>query len=469
MPLVAGEEALLRIFPTAAHANGERIPRVRVSFHLDGALAHIADIPGKAGPIPTEVNESSLSRSVNAPIPADVVRPGLEMVVEIDPDGTLDAGLGVARRIPEAGRLALDVRDMPAFELTLIPFLWAEDPDSSILAPIAAMAADPENHKLLEGTRTLLPVGALTVRAHEPVMTSGPGFRRLDLRAEAIRVMEGGTGHYMGMMSPKSFGYTGGGVAFVRGRSSWAALESNTIAHELGHNMSLLHAPCGGATGVDPAFPYADGTTGVWGYDHNGGVLVRPGRPDLMSYCEPEWISDYHFAQALRFRLLDEGTPAAASGKSLLLWGGVDAEGTPHIEPVFVVDAPPALPDSAGDHRITGRNEGGTELFDLAFDMPATADGDGGSGFAFVLPVRPAWEGSLASVTLSGPGGSVTLDRDSNSPMAILRNPRTGQIRGFLRNPASATQVARDAAGSGGSGLEVLHSSGIPDAAAWRR
>ena len=477
VPLVAGEEALLRVFPTASRANAERIPHVRASFHLDGALAHVADIPGKAGPIPTEVDESSLARSANALIPAEVVGPGLEMVVEIDPDGTVDAGLGVARRIPETGRLALDVRDMPLFELTLIPFLRAEDPDLSVLAPIAAMAADPENHELLQDTRSLLPVGRLTVRAHEPVMTSGPRFRRLDIWTEAVRVMEGGSGHYMGMMSPESLGYTGGGLAYLGGWSSWAAMASDVIAHELGHNMSLRHAPCGGSTGLDPAYPYSYASTGVWGYDfRDEGSLVSPNLyRDLMSYCGPEWVSDYNFDKALRFRLAARGGAAAASSasanKSLLLWGSTDSTGTPFLEPAFVVDAPPSLPPRlTGEYEITGRTAAGDELFSLRFDLPETADGDGSSSFAFVLPVRPGWEGNLASITLAGPGGSFTLDGESDHPMEILRNPRNGQVRGILRDLPAPTQAAMDAAGTvAGTGLEVLFSRGIPGAGAWRR
>ena len=63
-----------------------------------------------------------------------------------------------------------------------------------------------------------------------------------------------------------------------------------------------------------------------------------------------------------------------------------------------------------------------------------------------------------------------TLDGDSDLPMAILRNPRTGQIRGVLRDPRPAMQAAEDAVGQpGGPGLEVLFSQGIPRAEAWRR
>ena len=475
VPLVAGEEALLRTFVTASRANRESpLPPVRASFHAGGARVHVAEVPASAGPIPTEVEQGSLAASVNAVIPADVIRPGLEMVIEIDPDGTLDPGLGVARRIPETGSLPVDVRDMPVLDLTVIPFLWSADPDSAILDHTTGMATDPHGHELLSETRTLLPVGGLDVTAHEPVLTASNNMFDLHRETRAIRALEAGGGHWMGMMSGRITG--AGGVASRPGRVSSSAPATSTIAHELGHNMNLSHAPCGGPGGPDPAFPYRDGSSGAWGYDINGGRLVNPSTPDLMSYCGPEWVSDYHFTKALHFRLADEGSrsPAmvAESAASLMLWGGVDADGEPFLEPAFAVDAPPMLPDSAGDYRIIGTSAGGETLFSISFTMPVLADADGESSFVFVVPAQTAWRTTLAEITLTGPAGTTAVNSESNRPMAILRDPRTGHVRGFLRDLPPATQAAADGVGAralGASGLEVLFSRGIPGAAAWRR
>ena len=477
VPLVAGEKALLRVFVTAASPTTAVIPPVRARFYVDGTEIHIADIPARTATIPTEVYEGDLSRSSNAEIPAQIVRPGLEMVVEIDPEGTLDPGLGVAERIPETGRMAVDVREMPVLHLTVIPFLWNADPHWEVVETATAMEAGPEGHELLWHTRTLLPIRDLEVTAHAPVLTStsyddwGPLFGQ----TEAIRAIEGGSGHYMGTISrPGREGQAG--RAQHPGRVFISRLNPTTMAHELGHNLSLYHAPCR-AGGPDPSFPYPDGSIGAWGYDFRyGGALASPGRPDLMSYCGPVWISDYHFANALRFRLFDEGPPLAASltaqeAESLLLWGGMDAAGDPFLNPSFVVDAPPVLPNATGEHRITGRSDTGNELFSLTFGLPEVADGDGSSSFAFVLPVEPSWASNLASITLAGPGSSVTLDSDTDIPMSILLDPSTGQVRGILRDmpqtdAAAALALAPQA---GPDSFNVLFSRGIPDAAAWGR
>ena len=475
VPLVAGEKALLRVFPIAPQTTSEGIPLVRVRFYVDGRETYVQDIPAKSDPIPTAVDEGSLSGSANAEIAGWVIQPGLEMVIELDPDGMLDPELRVAKRIPETGRLAVDVKAMPLFDLTLIPFLLEAAPDSSVLRITQAMSDDPSNHILLGDTRTLLPVDDMEVSLHDPVVTSSSASWSILRETELIRVVEGAGGHYLGTMTGPVAGHHG--EAKRPGRSTFSVVDRGrrselVIAHELGHNMSLQH-PAGCEAGFpDFAFPHSGGTIGAWGYDFRVGQLVSPNTGDLMSYCGNGWISDYHFTNAARYRLFDEGLGAAAvsaSTRSLLLWGGVGTDSVPYLEPAFVIDAPAAFPDSAGEYRITGRTAGGGQLFSLSFTMPETADGYGSSGFAFALPVGAGWESSLATITLSGPGGSVTLDGESDIPMAILRDPRTGQVRGILRDPPLAAEVAADAIGAAVPGLEVLFSRAIPGAEAWRR
>ena len=129
----------------------------------------------------------------------------------------------------------------------------------------------------------------------------------------------------------------------------------------------------------------------------------------------------------------------------------------PHGQPLTLPAA------RIGDHRLRGLAAAGEELFALRFDMPETADGDGSSPFAFALPADPGWADALASVTLSGPGGSATLDGESDRPMAVLLDPRTGQVRAILRDQAGAQALAVTL------NADALFSRGVPDAGAWRR
>lgn len=465
--LVANEEALLRVFVTAARSNNQDIPPVRATLYANGAQADVVDIPGKPGPIPTEVHEGELASSANARIPGPLVRPGLEIVIDVDPEGTLDPALGVSKRIPATGRLAVDVRTMPLFDLTVIPFLWTESSDASILDITRDLAAESD---LLRETRTLLPVDDFDVRVHAPVSSSSNNAYDLLAETRAIRVMEGGSGHYMGTMAQPVTGARG--LAQRPGRVSFSIPVGWIMAHELGHNMSLEHP------WTNPLYPsYPGGRIGAWGYDfRDGGRLIPPDALDIMLGCC--WISDFHFTQALRFRERDVARVAAAAvadrprarSKSLLLWGGRDHDGVPFLDPTFIVDATPHLPVPGSEYTIEGVTAAGQSLFSYTFDMPDLADGEGEvASFAFAVPIQAGWV-DLASITLSGPGGSVALDETTNRPMAILRDARTGQIRGFLRDPDPATQAVGDAVeGVVGQGLEALFSRGIPGPADWWR
>ena len=470
VPLVAGEDALLRVFVVAPPAAGDTIPMVRATFFVDGEETEVVEIERGSSIIGEQVNEGSLHASANVLVPASMIQPGLEMVVEIDPEGTVAPELGVAKRIPETGRMAVNVRAMPDLEITLIPFLWSENPDSAILGITRDLSpGDP----LLREIRDLLPVAEIDLNIHEPVVTDSNSAYSLLEQTGAIRVAEGGTGYFMGTMSGSVTGALG--VAYVPGWTSFSIPDSRVMVHELGHNLSLYHARGCGAGRPDISFPQSDGTIGTWGYDFLAGTLVEPSVHDLMSYCDPSWISEFFFTNSLRHRLVwepaERSRRPAAPSLSLLVTGGVDEDGRPYLGSVFVIDAPPSLPGVAGPYRLSGATESGAELFGLAFEMPVIADAEDRGSFAFAVPAQVAWANELARITLSGPNGSVTLDADTDRPAVILRDPRTGQVRGFFTDmpPGATAAELRGGLVPVEAGLEILFTRGIPDAAAWRR
>ena len=477
VPLVAGEDALLRVFVTTDRQDEVAMPPVRATFFHGGEPVQTLEIPAQDTAVPLEIDEGSLSSSANAHVPAWVVTPGLEMVIEIAPYGAPDFSGGVGARLPESGRTAVDVKDVPPLDLTMVPFLWTEYPDRSILTRTGGLTAEDA---LFWQTRDLLPVRdfSLTVRdfvwtSADPVLDNG---QHIQGETAAVQALDGAGGHYMGVLRDER-----GGRAELSGTVSVVGLNGIVIAHELGHNMSLLHAPCGVSGGVDPFYPYEGGAIGSWGYnlwDHvsyflGRDPLVPPDTKELMSYClfRP-WISDYHFGKALRYRYSEEAaSPAMAAGpspsRSLLLWGGVDAGGVLDLAPSFVVDAPPSAPSGGGPYTLTGTGGDGRTLFSLRFEMGMFAEGDGGA-FAFVLPAAPSWRNRLARITLSGPEGSVIQDAEGDTAAALLRDALTGQVRGFLRDvPISPSGVVSARRSLPEPGLEMVISRGVPDPSAW--
>ena len=473
VPLVAGRSALLRVFVMSEQETTETIPPVRAAFFVNGAEVHAVDIPAGSSPIPTELLVGRMELSANLEIPADVIQPGLEVVVEVDPNGTVDASLGVARRIPAVGGMAVEVREVPPLHLTLVPFVSRANNNRQAVSFVANAT---EDDPMFFQTKTLLPVGEFKIIKHGTVTIDSNSIFDMLAELRRIRILEQGNGHWMGLnaVAAGAGGVAGLGSSSnpVRGKTSMSRLSAETIAHELGHNLNLRHADCGNPPRIDLTFPHPNARTGVWGYDpRDGGSLVSPDRADFMSYCDPTWVSDYYFTNALRFRLIDENElEVTGAAPTLLVSGGASADGAVHLDPAFVIETSPVVPLFGGPYQLIGRGADETDLFSVSFEMEEVMDGDGRSGFAFALPVQTGWDMELTSLVLIGPNGSVEMRVGSEPPMAFMRDPRTGEVRAILRNlPADPMSPGALDALAPEPGLEIMVSGGLPDSAAWRR
>ncbi len=265
VPLVAGRSALLRVFVMSEQETMETIPPVRATFFMDGAEVHSVDIPAGTSAIPTEVQVGELDLSANAEIPGEVIHPGLEMIVEVDPDGTVDPALGVVKRIPAEGRAAVEVQEVPPLYLTLVPFVSTADDNQGAVAFVASATPD---HELLFETRTLLPVGAFEITRHPSVTVSSNDILNMLDHMEQIRTMENGTGHWMGLTPNPADGQ---GIAYLGsdgpniGKVSVSNLSAGTIAPRT--RTQPEPAPCAvrGSGGRRPDLPLRGRTNGCVG------------------------------------------------------------------------------------------------------------------------------------------------------------------------------------------------------------
>ena len=466
VPLIAGRDALLRVFVTGDEVSYYE-PGAYADFFQDGELVHTA-VMGPPYKIPDSVNERWLYQSFNDVIPGAVVQPGVEMVVHLDPEGVVPLSPGSQSRFPATGTQALDVVALPTHRQTIVPSVVAPNRDEAIASWARGMTAE---HRDLRFGRTVLPVGEMEVTVHETYRTSADlttedGWGQFIREIALMWFAEGERGYYYGAaMLPRASVW--GGLGYVGFPVSVGANSSGIFAHELGHNLNLLHAPCGGAGGPDRLFPYKDGSTGVWGYDPASGALVDPrDYKDLMGYCNPDWVSDYSFVKAMRHRLDTEtgagvGAGAGAAGSAdgapresvLLLWGSA-GNGELLLEPAFLMDAPARLPDSGGPYRLEGIGPGGLTVF--SFDFAPTPLEFGGGHFLFAVPFDAGHDGVLERVVLAGPEGEFALGRSSTRPMAILSNRDNGQVRAILRDWSDGFALAE-------GNTAIMVSDGLPD------
>jgi len=135
-------------------------------------------------------------------------------------------------------------------------------------------------------------------------------------------------------------------VAMVLGYDEISS--GSTLAQELAHAMGREHAPCGGADGPDPEYPYARAGIGVVGWNPVTKKVVDPSRAkDFMSYCGPTWISDYTYAGLYeRLEYVSGGASASpqksTGSKSAMQTYRVRADGS--VRPGPIVDVAGAAP-----------------------------------------------------------------------------------------------------------------------------
>ncbi len=470
VPLIAGRDALLRVFLMSDRPFAFYEPEVVATFTRAGVEVHRVTMRREGGLLAEAADESDLRNSYNAVIPAEHVQPGVELVVEADPDGVVPRAAGSQVRFPASGGMTLHVIDVPPMEVTIVPVLEAVSPDSSIFEWTDNIGDDSPEVGLL---RYSFPFSEFTARSREAYitsldLTSDDGQWGLVLEMEALRAIDNGTGYYYAAAASVN--------GNVRGRArlaAWASIGKawdTEFAHEVGHNLSLRHAPCGGALGTDPDFPHSNGGLGAWGYDfRDGSVVSAERRRDIMGYCyERGWLSDYFFEKVIEYRERVEGDRAQAliaaerpRSETLVLWGGV-VDGQLRLEPAFRVIAAPRLAEEAGPYRIDGVGSGGNPVFSLQFNPGEDQFGD--KYFFFTIPIEDHWAGSLDRITLTGPEGVVTVRLDDDRTVSVVTEPGTGRVRAILRDWDGDLPAALAETGS----FDVSMSRELQDTV-WRR
>jgi hypothetical protein len=433
VPLITDRPGLLRVFLRANQANTVA-PDVRVRFYRSGVLAATDTIHAPSVAVPETVTEGVLNSSWNLPIAANLLEPGMQLLIDVDPSSSLALATRSNLGYPASGApQLLDIRNSAPYDVTFVPVFNAAD---STMGDVTAT----DYTDLMQGVMRLHPMWAYTAQVHAPVTFSGGvldaddangAWEQVLQEIETLRLVEGTSRYYYGVVHVN---YASGraGQAYdipahtaigydARSRNTLVGA-SETFAHELGHDMGLFHAPGCGAVGPDPAYPYAGAAVGVYGYNVLNNRLSSLTNFDLMGYCSPFWISDYSYARMIE---LSAGPPPAgltaahpvsiaarivppAAPQSSYVIAGVFRNGRATIDPVLMVDTRPALPTAGGSYQLLGRDATGATLFQFAFAPAVSPDAPPGgpAHFAFAVPALGA---SLATMQLTGPGIDTTI------------------------------------------------------------
>lgn len=273
--LVANREALVRVHVLADTAQTAPAGTLTLNLGEQSLLLNLT----KPSTLPTLLQLTSLTRSYSAIIPAAWVQPGLSLQLQL--------ANGLSR--------------------TLVPVVGSGTVLYLTLVPITSAGSSPQmptSTAVERNLKTIWPLAQVVVRSHEPVDLSFPSADEGLAQLADIQAREGDTSYVFGVISPAAPNFNVGGLAYVGGKVGIGLDATHdpsglTMAHEIGHMFGLFHVNCGSPSGVQNDYPYPTSNIGSVGINYSLNRLILPtSASDVMSYCQPQHVSDFSYQRA---------------------------------------------------------------------------------------------------------------------------------------------------------------------------
>ena len=351
LPLILGRQAVLAL--DIGH-HGQQAPEIAVSAGPQGdddakellpSITHTS-AGSRARPEP-RLRETSYLFELKGSLMQDAH----EVLVSLDPDNVIDED----DESDNLTRIPLHGEALPRFEISFVPIRTSEGAPEDIVA-----------EDYMQNVYDFLPIADdYQAQVASPHDFQGSRWRLRDVALELLHrwnneAPEGqfwhGIFNYPHDGTSCGYGFYGIGVGVSAALDPSNGCGGNTIqAHEIGHNFNLRHvaAGCGEGSSVDHDYPYPLGGMGPhkgWFFSEETFIGPDDGYYDFMSYCEPVFVSDYHFRKSIEFRLQSASEPSANAAspprliklrspdtsrasstpayKSIAITGAIDAYGT---------------------------------------------------------------------------------------------------------------------------------------------
>jgi len=320
-PVVQGRQALMRVFvsPGGGFSSRTIVGRLSATGEKDQTLSK--SVSGTS-------SQSNLGSTFNFTIPAAQMTGSMKFSVELEEASGSTKGTANGARYPGSGTANMSAQSAHGpFKVVVVPAVMNGHAPNTNQAHMTAL-----KNALME----MYPATGITMTLHGAVnypygsvSANGSGWSQALQWAMGLRNQLGVDSRTFiySMLAPASSmqSFCGGGcvaglgsvppASDVSGRASvglgyfpdgsggpskYSGGAPMTMAHELGHALGRNHANCsqgGSISGVDPNYPYQNGSIGVWGYDLIGKQLENPSQyKDFMGYCSPGWVSDYTYS-----------------------------------------------------------------------------------------------------------------------------------------------------------------------------
>ena len=305
--LVQQREALVRVFVTPAPGFQSRQLSARVTLQDPGEkprrFEQVIDVAGAS----TDPDGKS---TFNIELPKDAFQASTQYSVELRETSRCSELIGtpVGARFPEQGMAPVGARATGPVKVMLVPVRYDAD-GSGRLPDTSPGQLDQMSRRLY----AMYPTTDVMLSVHDMVQTDRTDLGDMLDQLRELRDSEAPPSDvaYYGMVRQADtfsaycqgacttglagFGSQNGTATAGMG-IGFADAAASTFVHELGHIYRRPHSPCGGAGSPDENYPYPVAGLGSWGYDLQTRELFDPAtHADFMSYCSPDWISDYNY------------------------------------------------------------------------------------------------------------------------------------------------------------------------------
>jgi len=364
--LVPGKETWVRAYVVSQAAEATPAPTVRVTGYQGTTILGTVELTGPAtlpstGGTVTDAERYNEAKTFNAELPPSWVASGLSLRIEVDAEQLV--GPTITQDVePNVGAdTRLEIVLVPVVAGIYVPTVPSE---AAVLDEITRRFPIPRE-RITVSTRVAYKLSSVTSGV-DTVEEWSDALDELRQLRDNENASNSGR-HYFGFVRR-----TGGSVAGIAYRPGNAALGFDSAAawwyvmtHELGHNFSLPHAPCGNPANVDKFFPYSDGSLGpqplLDSVPAMLDVISPVGETDVMGYCDGVWFSDYNYRRMqthLESELQTTGTSEQAGGEPtdmLMIAGALRADGV-RLRPVQALRATPAYRTGAYMIRLVTRD-----------------------------------------------------------------------------------------------------------------
>jgi hypothetical protein len=318
--IVSGRSAYVRALWDVPEDWTPRPIEARIGVHhADGSI----DYATKTLDIDGSSNENWLEGAFAWYLPAEWIEAdlGLEFTLyEVDEDLEPTFPPSAGARAPIAGAIDVGVSAAPReLDVLVVPIEHTYDGGKDCGGPPEideAMRIDLEEHLL-----SLNPVERVNVTVRDEVLVFDQPANKFGVildELSALREKDDAPPwlYYYGLIDLCDWGsdqgYSGQArvpdeitpefawerVAVGTIRVSYGGI-IGTFVHEVGHMQGRYHVPCDGEINTEKDYPHRDALTASMGFDLVKWVLHPATHKDYMSYCGPEWVSDYGLNRVL--------------------------------------------------------------------------------------------------------------------------------------------------------------------------